>query len=150
VRSRAKEWNLDPQRIGIIGYSAGANLVLNLLANSDDGAPGSTDPIERQSSRPNFAGLFSAWPAGQKASDFKISKTTPPIYLAHTEDDTTAKIVFAREIEAELQQAGVPVKTDYFDKGGHEAFTIGRGLHGDWPKRFLPWLEERGLLSSHK
>ena len=60
ARSRAGEWNLDPQRIGIIGYSAGANLILNLLSNFDDGEKGSTDANQGQSGRPDFVGLFSA------------------------------------------------------------------------------------------
>lgn len=147
VRSRAGEWNLDPQRIGIIGYSAGANLILNLLSDFDDGARGSTDAIERQSSRPDFAGLFSAWPGQQQISDFKFSKKTPPVYLAHTKDDPVAKIAFAREIEVSLKHVGVPLNADYFDQGGHEAFTIARGRHGDWPARFIPWLEKERLLA---
>ena len=142
VRARAKEWNLDPQRIGIIGYSAGANLILNLLLNFDDGTPASTDAIERQSSRPDFAGLFSAWPGNQKLTAFHFSKKTPPVYIAHTEDDTTARVEFARGIEAELKKADAPVQAEYFPKGGHTAFTIGAGEHGDWPQRFLPWLTE--------
>lgn len=146
VRSRAKEWNLDPHRIGIIGYSAGANLILNLLSNFDDGTPASSDAIERESSRPDFAGLFSAWPGSQKITDFHFSKKTPPIYIAHTEDDTTAKVVFPRSIEAEIKKAGTPVHAEYFDTGGHTAFTIGGGPHGDWPQRFLPWLIEMKLV----
>ena len=150
MRSRAGEWNLDPQRIGIIGYSAGANLVLNLLSNFDDGARGSADAIERQSSRPDFAGLFSAWPGEQKITDFKFSKKTPPVYIAHTEDDPVAKIGFAREIEAKLKHLGVAREAEYFDAGGHEAFSIGRGQHGDWPARFIPWLEKESLIAPLK
>jgi endo-1,4-beta-xylanase len=146
VRSRAGEWNLDPNRIGIIGYSAGANLILNLLSNFDDGTPTSADAIERESSRPDFAGLFAAWPGSQKIGAFHFSKKTPPVFLAHTEDDTTAKVTFAREIEAELKRAGAQVNAEYFPADGHTAFTIGGGAHGDWPQRFLPWLTAMKVL----
>jgi len=64
---------------------------------------GSADAIERQSSRPDFAGLFSAWIGSQKVADFHSSKKTPPIYIAHTEDDTTAKVAFTRDLEAALR-----------------------------------------------
>jgi len=146
VRSRAKEWNLDPQRIGIIGYSAGANLILNLLSNFDDGTPDSPDAIERQSSRPDFAGLFAAWPDSQKITSFRFSKATPPVFLAHAADDTTAPVSFARQIEAELKKAEVPVHAEFFDDGGHGAFSPSGGRHRDWPERLLAWLKELGLL----
>jgi len=128
VRSRAKEWNINPHRIGIIGYSVGANLILNLLSNFDDGAAASTDAIERESSRPDFAGLFSAWPGSQKIAGFHFSKETPPVYLAHTEDDTTAKVAFARSLEAGMKKAGVSVKAD----DARPFFGGGGGFHRDF------------------
>ena len=104
--------------------------------------PASTDAIERESSRPDFAGLFAAWPGSQKITDFRFSKKTPPIYIAHTEDDTTAKIAFARGIDAELRKADVPVKAEYFGTGGHTAFTIGGG-HTRRLAATLPALADR-------
>jgi acetyl esterase/lipase len=61
VRSRAAEWNIDPQRIGMMGFSAGGNLAARAGMSFDKGQPGATDPIERQSSRPDF--LVLGYPA---------------------------------------------------------------------------------------
>jgi acetyl esterase/lipase len=147
IRSRAGEWNINPNRIGLIGASAGANLILNLMSTADAGQPDSPDAIERQSSRPNFAGLLSAWPGGQKISDFHFTKDTP-IFLLHAEDDKSAPVAFAHEIEAAAKQAGAPVHAEYFPTGGHDAFGSLRGPHGNWSPRFLNWLETQKLLNS--
>ncbi|MDQ3814672.1 MAG: S9 family peptidase, partial [Armatimonadota bacterium] len=126
---------------------AGGNLILNLLLNCDAGQPDATDPIERHSSRPDFAGLLCPWPGGQKITDFHFSKDTPPVFLAHAEDDTTAPVTFARQIEAALKKVDVPVHAEYFAEGGHGAFSPSGGRHGDWPERLLPWLTEQKLFS---
>lgn len=73
VRSKAKEWQLDPNRIGIQGYSAGANLCLNLLGNFDEGNPKSTDPIETLSSRP-----FRLRPGDQRQA--RRTRSSPRIF----------------------------------------------------------------------
>ena len=79
VRARAKEWNLDPEQIGIVGYSAGANLAMNLAANFDAGDLRATDPVERLSSRPNFAVGLATWHWRKKESPFRFTKDTPPV-----------------------------------------------------------------------
>jgi endo-1,4-beta-xylanase len=146
VRSRAAEWGINPNRIGLIGASAGANLILNLMSTADAGQPDSPDAIERQSSRPNFAGLLSSWPGGQKITSFKLSKETP-LFLLHAEDDKSAPVEFAREIEAAAKQESTPMHAEYFPTGGHDAFGNLRGPYGEWPQRFLTWLEAQGMLA---
>ena len=87
VRHRAKEWNLDPHQIGIAGYSAGANLAMNLAANFDTGDPKSADAIERESSRPDFAIGLATWHWRQKESPFKFREDSPPVFLVHATND---------------------------------------------------------------
>src|SRR5437667_155983 len=62
VRGRAMEWNIDPQRIGMLGYSAGSNLVLNVASHFDASRADAADEVDRQSCRPDFAILLSTWP----------------------------------------------------------------------------------------
>jgi acetyl esterase/lipase len=145
IRSRAREWGINPNRVGLIGASAGANMILNLMSTADDGQADSADVIERQSSRPNFIVLLSAWTGNQKISDFHFAKETP-VYLLHAEDDGTAKVESAREIEAAAKQAGAPVDAQYFPTGGHTAFAPIRKEVGDWRPGFLTWLEAQGML----
>jgi dienelactone hydrolase len=87
VRARAAGWGLDPRQIGVAGYSAGANLAMNLAANFDAGDANATDPVERQSSRPDFAVGCATWHWRQKESPFKFPKHAPPVFLVHATND---------------------------------------------------------------
>src|SRR5437867_9905266 len=87
VRHRAAEWGIDPRKIGITGYSAGANLAMNLAANFDPGVRGNADPIERESSRPDFAVGCATWHWRQQESPFVFRKDTPPVFLVHATND---------------------------------------------------------------
>ena len=141
ARSRARDWNLDPNRIGILGHSAGANLILNLLTQYDAGDKNSADLVERQSSRPAFAALMAAWPNGQKVEDFQFLSDAPPVFLCSARDDSSAPTAFTLAIAEKLKDNGTSAQTEIFQSGGHEAFTVGQGAHGaDWPPIFLNWL----------
>jgi endo-1,4-beta-xylanase len=146
VRSRAAEWNIDPNRIGVGGASAGANLILNLMTQADAGQPDAVDLIERQSSRPNFALLLSSSAHDQKIDDFRFSPAAP-IFLLHAEDDQTAKVEFARSIETEAKKSGVPIYAKYSPTGGHDSFASLQGPHSSWITPFLQWLETQKLLA---
>lgn len=150
VRHRAAEWGIDPHQIGIAGYSAGANLAMNLAANFDLGEGKTTDPIERESSRPDFAVGCATWHWRQKESPFKFTKDTPPVYLVHATNDGInggAPIELPRQIKADLTALGVPVKMDEFDEGAHGVGNLipQRVAHGfppaQWPQLLLAWLK---------
>jgi endo-1,4-beta-xylanase len=150
VRDRAREWNLDPHKIGVAGYSAGANLAMNLAANFDPGDAGSTDPIERRSSRPDFAVGLATWHWRQKESPFKFGKDTPPVFLVHaTNDGITggAPIELPKAIKADLEKLGVPVHMEVFEEGGHGVGNLipQRVQNGfpaaKWPDLLLTWLD---------
>ena len=111
VRQRASEWGLDPHRIGIVGYSAGANLAMNLAAHFDPELADAADPVERQSCRPDFAVGLATWHWRQKESPFVFGPNTPPVFLVHaTNDGITggAPIELPRAIESGPEKARRP------------------------------------------
>ena len=151
VRHRAAEWKIDPKQIGIAGYSAGANLSMNLAANFDSGNSASPDPVERERSRPDFAVGMATWHWRQKASPFVFKKDTPPVFLLHATNDGIeggAPIELPRAIHADLQKLGVPVKLAIFDEGAHGVGNLipQRVKNGfppaKWPWLLLEWLKE--------
>jgi len=144
VRSRAAEWGIDPNRIGFQGYSAGANLCLNLAGQFDEGDPAAADPIERVSSRPDFCVLMCVWPNKRTIDDFPLSKHSPPTFFAHAQDDKTAPIEFAMEVHEKLHGLGVPDEMFVVDSGGHGAFHVGmvEGPGAKWPDALFRWLRK--------
>jgi acetyl esterase/lipase len=149
VRHRSAEWGLDPRQIGVAGYSAGANLTMNLAANFDTGDPHAADPIERESSRPDFAVGLATWHWRQKASPFVFRKDAPPVFLVHATNDGIhggAPIEMPRAIKADLEKLGVPVKMLEFDEGAHGVGNLipQRVAHGfpaaKWPNLLMQWL----------
>ncbi len=150
VRHRATEWGIDPRKIGVAGYSAGGNLAMNLAANFDGGDPQATDPIERESSRPDFAVGLATWHWRQKESPFTFRKDTPPVFLVHATNDGIgggAPIEMPRAIKADLEKLGVPVRLVEFDEGGHGVGNLipQRVKSGfppaKWPELLLEWLD---------
>lgn len=147
IRSRAAQWHLDPKAIGMVGFSAGSNLILNLVCAPTAGDPASADPIERQSARPDFIVLCAAWPGGQSFDEFHVTAAVPPAFLLHARDDKTAPFSFAEQVAAAWGKSGVPVRLEPYDTGGHMAFNFpwphsAKWPAADWPGRFLTWLDQ--------
>ncbi|MEN3939954.1 alpha/beta hydrolase [Prosthecobacter sp. SYSU 5D2] len=150
VRHHAKDWGIDPQKVGIAGYSAGGNISMNLAANFDIGDPAAADRIERQSSRPDFAVGLAIWHWRQKTSPFVFRKDGPPVFLVHaTNDGITggAPIELPRQIKADLEKLGVPVHMAVFDEGAHGVGNLipQRVKNGfppaKWPELLAEWLK---------
>jgi dienelactone hydrolase len=149
VRARAQEWSLDPRKVGVVGYSAGANLAMNLAANFDAGDKRATDPVERLSSRPDFAVGLATWHWRQKESPFKFRKETPPVFLVHATNDGInggAPIEMPQAIKADLEKLGGPVHMEVFNEGAHGVGNLipQRVKNGfppaKWPELLLKWL----------
>lgn len=141
LRHRATEWGLDADKIAVAGWSAGANLALNLATHWDLGDSSATDPIQRQSCRPDVVALMCPWPWNKKIGDYPITPQSPPAFIASAQDDTTAPTSFAQSIAAGYEAAGVPTRLWLIASGGHKAFSIsstGEGSH--WNERFWEWL----------
>lgn len=130
VRSRATEWGIDPKRVGMVGFSAGANLILNLATTADE------------ATRPDFVGLAATWPHNQTIGSFAIDGRTPPAFVLHTRDDASARFAFAEEIVAAWKAAGVPVEFHAYDSGGHMAFNFpAHEAVKEWTDLFMAWIE---------
>ena len=152
VRYYAKEWGLDSKRIGILGFSAGGHLSAAALTNYENRHYKPVDEIDKVSCRPDFGVLI--YPAylvddGTKSrlsSELRITKNTPPVFLAHAADDRVPAEGSVRFWQ-ELQRNGVSSELHVFPSGGH-----GYGLRSsnfpvtDWPRLCGDWLKSMGFL----
>jgi acetyl esterase/lipase len=144
VRSRAAEWNVEPERIGVMGFSAGGELAALAATRFDSGNDGASDPIDRLSSKPSFQALL--YPAIPR--DMQLSKETPPAFLACGENDRQNISQGLPELYLALKKAGASAELHVYTGVGHgfglRATT--KGPVGQWPERFRDWLDARGLL----
>ena len=145
ARERAAEWNIDPQRLGIIGFSAGGNLAAKASAPLEERSYPAIDAIDRQSCRPDFAVLvYPAYlddKAGHVAPDLNLKAKIPPTLIVHSEDDKT-HVVGSKVYHAALDEAKVAHEFALYPTGGH-----GYGLHCErearaWPDDTLKWLHK--------
>jgi acetyl esterase/lipase len=148
VRQRASEWNIQPDRIGIVGFSAGGELAAYSAMYPDNGNPKARDPIERMSSRPDFQGLI--YPG--KSGTFTVEKGMPPAFIAYGYNDRPDISIGMAQIYLKYKEAGVPCEMHVYSNAGH-GFGYRPGTTsaaGDWPKRFYEWLVDSKLLSSYE
>ncbi len=155
VRSRAREWGLDPQRIGILGFSAGGATAGYTSLLLDDRRYAAVDAADQTSCRPDFALLiYTAYfvQRGQTAltlpPGFALTKDAPPMFFVHAFDDGIP-VQNALLLAAELKKVGGSAEVHVYDIGGH-----GYGLRPvaeqpvtSWPQRAAEWLSRRGLLA---
>lgn len=150
VRSMAKELNLDPKKIGVMGFSAGGYLVAQ-TSNIFEPTYKPVDAIDELSSRPDFAIAF--FPghicrSGTKLDPgLRITKRTPPTFLLQAWDDPVNKLCNSTLYARALDSAGVPSEVHLFAKGGH-AFGLRRRRSPDtvWPSLIENWLKDIGIL----
>lgn len=149
VRSKAADWKIAPDRIGILGFSAGGHLSASASTNFDRRQYDTIDDVDRESCRPDFAVLV--YPAylieGEAlAPEIRVTDQTPPIFFAHAGDDHISPENSIRMYLA-LREAGVPGELHVFSEGGH-----GFGLRATekacshWPELCERWMRSRGLL----
>jgi acetyl esterase/lipase len=171
VRTRAAEYGLKPDRIGMMGFSAGGHLTSTVETHFDSGNPDASDPVDRASSRPDFAILgypvisFTS-PYTHKgsaqallgdspdpkvlenlSSDLQVTPQTPPTFLFSTSADTGVPAENSVAFYLALHKANVPAELHIFQKGPH---GVGLDLSdvalGEWPKLLINWLRGLGLL----
>ena len=150
VRTHAEEMNLDPQRIGVMGFSAGGHLSAMASNNFDKRTYPAVDAADKASCRPDFCLLvYPAYLDGenfQLAPEVKVSSTTPPTMMIQAEDDKSY-INSSLFYYYALKEAGVPAWMHLYSKGGH-----GYGLRdtgaavNEWPDRAEDWFREIGVI----
>jgi len=154
ARSHAREWAIDPERIGIVGFSAGGHLALATATNFDRRAYDPIDEIDKASCRPDFAvavypGYLVEKETGALAPYMRIPPRTPPVLLVHASDDTVAGAEHSVTMYLALKRAGVPAELHVYASGGH-GFGVRKSSHpcSSWPERCTAWLRDRGVLGA--
>jgi acetyl esterase/lipase len=145
VRARAAEWQLDPQRIGVMGWSAGGEVAALVAYVPGAGNPAATDPVERVSARPDFQILVYPGPLGIPA---QVPRNAPPLFLLGAADDEwVADVLF--DLTRKYHAAGAPIESHIYAQGKH-AFNMGQRSEfvsiRNWPARLSEWLQDRGYL----
>jgi acetyl esterase/lipase len=171
VRAKASEWKIDPNRIGIMGFSAGGHVASSAATHFDDGDPKATDPVEKMSSHPDLLILCypvitmtqpSAHSGSRKnllgenpprdlidlmSNEKQVTERTPPTFFFHTEDDKGVPVENSLMFAAALRREKVPYELHIYETGRH-----GVGLAQDnpalntWPKLLENWLRARGFV----
>jgi acetyl esterase/lipase len=171
VRARAAELGVRPDRIGIMGFSAGGHLAATAGTHFDDGNASASDAADRVSSRPDF--LVLCYPVmtltepyvhrgslhallgenpdpklvTELSNELQVTAKTPPTFLFHTTEDRTVPVENSIMFYMALRKAGVPAEMHIYERGPH-----GVGLAptdealSSWPARLADWLRVRGLL----
>ncbi|MHC1765662.1 MAG: alpha/beta hydrolase [Verrucomicrobiia bacterium] len=147
VRAHAKEWGLDPKRIGVLGFSAGGHLAAAVSNNYAQRGYSPIDASDLVSCRPDFTVLI--YPAyltvkeenDKIAPDLEISRSTPPTFIAMAQDDPV-RVETAIFYALALKNAGVPIELHIYPTGGH-GYGLRPSSHlvTSWPKRVEEWLE---------
>jgi acetyl esterase/lipase len=157
VRGRAKEWGIDPNRIGIVGFSAGGHLALAAAAGFGRKLYEPVDAVDEISGRPDFAiacypGYLKVADRDEVRADLEIPADMPPVFLAHASDDNTSYGGSVAEnsvvMYLALKRAGVPTELHVFATGDHD-FGVRRNdkLPSSWPGLCVRWLRSRRLLT---
>jgi acetyl esterase/lipase len=172
VRARAAEWNVDPRRLGVIGFSAGGHLASTTGTHFDAGKPADGDPIERVGSRPDFLlliypvitmrdslthggsrrNLIGLEPAPElvrlMSNETQVTRETPPTFLVHSTDDKAVPVENSLLFYESLKRNGVPTEMHVFEYGGH-----GFGLApqdpvlSTWSTLCESWMRRHGWLT---
>jgi endo-1,4-beta-xylanase len=144
VRSRAKEWGVESGRVGVMGFSAGGEVALLAATRFDKGNDASSDPVERQGSRPDFQVLV--YP-GIRPERFQITKETSPAFLICAFDDNSPADSLPL-IFTSLKKAGVNAELHIYAKGGHGFGMRDRPIPvSSWNARLMEWMSDRGYLA---
>lgn len=149
IRLHAKDWGIDPHRLGVIGFSAGGYLVAEISTHYQQRLYKPVDGADYESCRPDFAiGIYPghlATDEGTLNPNVPITKDTPPTFLLQAEDDQVDGIQ-SPVYYAALQKAGVPVELHIYPHGGH-AFGLRRTREPitTWPDLVDTWLKSNGI-----
>lgn len=151
VRARAKEWNINPGRIGVLGFSAGAHLSAALSNNFEKRTYVRVDANDDISCRPDFAvliypGLIVPRNSDKMDIEFQVTSATPPAFLIQTADDGV-RVENSLAYYSALKAAKVPVEMHLYPSGGHGyGLRPSPNLVSTWPARAEEWMRSLGVL----
>ncbi len=170
ARANAKQWNLDPHRVGVFGFSAGGLIAAHAATRFDEGNPKAVDVVERQNSRPDAAAMAyplislttkvsgthyqgvalgenpTAMQIRKFSNEFHVGPRTPPFFLAHAADDTAVSVENTRRFADACRKQGIRCEMFVRDEGGH-----GYGIRDTgkpicaWTAAFHKWLQAQGF-----
>jgi acetyl esterase/lipase len=171
VRAKAGEWHIAPDRIGIMGFSAGGHLASSASTHFDSGNSGASDEIDRVSSRPDFAilgypviSMVASWThqgskknllgenpdpelARSLSGELAVTAQTPPTFIFHTNGDTGVPAENSIYYFLALRKAGVQAEMHIFQRGPH---GVGLGMDdfalAEWPRLLINWLRVNAFL----
>lgn len=171
IRSRAPEFGIDPNRIGVFGASAGGHLATSAAAMFDAAEGRTGAPIDAVSARPDFVALLypvvtmtgahahadskrnllGAAPSPELLARLSLETRAragmPPFFIVHTTDDRSVPIENSMRLAAALRAHAVPVETHYYERGAHGfGFAPDLGTTSDWPARMVEWLQAGGFI----
>ncbi len=147
VRAHASEWNIDPTKIGVMGFSAGGQYAAAVSMDHDDGDSTSHDAIQRVSCRPDFAALVYTAIDDERATTEAIA-TMPPTFIVHAEDDKLVPVTLtALKLHSAMRKQNLSAELHIYAKGGH-GFGLGvqGGAVSGWPSAFLRWLDDINVI----
>ena len=147
IRTRAAEWNLDPKRIGIMGFSAGGEVVAMVVYAPTEGDPKAADTIDRASSRADFQISIYPGPLGVPAGP--IPASSPPAFFVVANDDASHVKPILDQL-AQYEEAKLPVEVHLYARGAHGFGMGGRSKFASinhWTQRLTEWLGDSGLLT---
>jgi len=166
TRNHAEEWGIDPDQVGVMGFSAGGHLASTLGTHNDTGNPDANNPMERISSRPDFMVLV--YPVVTFDEEFthmgsrnnlignnpdqalidlysnekQVTSDTPPTFLIHAGDDTVVPVQNSLLFYQALQEHGVPSELHVYPEGGHGfSFAMDNEHLRNWTDACIKWLE---------
>lgn len=168
IRRRAAEWNIDPGRVGVIGFSAGGHLASTLSTHFNEKVYDVKDnttarpdfslliyPVvtfdtafTHRGSRNNLIGLKPDEKAVNRFSNEKqVTRETPPAFLVHSTDDKVVPVMNSIGYYRELQKNSIPAELHIFQKGGHGyGLSPKGGTEASWPDLCMKWLKAMGLI----
>lgn len=169
VRAHAAEWKLDPQRIGIMGFSAGGHVASTIGTHFDAGKADAADPIDKQNCRPNFLclvypvvsmgpishggsrkNLLGTNPAPELitllSNETQVTKDTPPAFLVHSTTDKAVSYENSEKFYDALKSKGIATEFLKLTKGDH-GLGCGKGEEwAAWQTAFSAWMNAQGVL----
>lgn len=143
VRANAKQWGIDPEKIGMLGFSAGGEVVSMVAYADPSGDSNSNDAVDRESAKIDFQMLVYPGPLGIPET---LPSNSPPAFLLVANDDGLTKVVV--ELVSKFRAAEVPIEAHIYRRGGH-GFNMGersqRKSIQHWPDRLVEWLEDNRI-----